>query len=120
MLHILDQLERTPDLPPTKESGFSRRCARTHVLQTSAGGSDTDAQQRAIAAIRAAFASAVRASGAPDAQAAQLTLSGPGVFAVAARAKIERAAIRLSIASSILVSPCCSPSIGRFPRWRSG
>jgi hypothetical protein len=73
------------------------------VLQTSAGGSDTDAQQRAIAAIRAAFASAVRASGAPDAQAAQLTLSGPGVFAVAARAKIERAAIRLSIASSILV-----------------
>ncbi len=33
----------------------------------------------------------------------QLRLSGPGVFAVAARAKIERAAVRLSIASSILV-----------------
>ena len=30
-------------------------------------------------------------------------MSGPGVFAVAARAKIERAAVRLSIASSILV-----------------
>lgn len=33
----------------------------------------------------------------------QLRVSGPGVFAVAARAKIERAAVRLSIASSILV-----------------
>jgi predicted exporter len=104
MLHILDQLERTPG-PATDQGvwvspGGSRALM---VLQTSAGGSDTDAQQRAIAAIRAAFASAVRASGAPDAQAAQLTLSGPGVFAVAARAKIERAAIRLSIASSILV-----------------
>src|SRR6202042_2800722 len=33
----------------------------------------------------------------------QLTLSGPGVFAVAARAKIERAAVRLSIAGGLLV-----------------
>jgi predicted exporter len=33
----------------------------------------------------------------------QLRLSGPGIFAVAARAKIERAAVRLSITSSILV-----------------
>ena len=33
----------------------------------------------------------------------QLRVSGPGVFAVAARAKIERAAIRLSIVSGILV-----------------
>ncbi len=37
------------------------------------------------------------------AQAVQLKLSGPGVFAVDARAKIERAAVRLSIASSLLV-----------------
>ena len=33
----------------------------------------------------------------------QLKVSGPGVFAVAARAKIERAAVRLSLASAILV-----------------
>ena len=33
----------------------------------------------------------------------QLRMSGPGVFAVAARAKIKRAAVRLSIASSSLV-----------------
>jgi predicted exporter len=73
------------------------------VAQTAATGSDSDAQSRAIDAIRAAFAAAAaelphNAAGKP-----QLRLSGPAVFAVAARAKIERAAVRLSIASSILV-----------------
>jgi predicted exporter len=68
-----------------------------------AGGSDTDAQQRAIEAIRTAFAAAARESSSVHAQDVQLKLSGPGMFAVAARAKIERAAVRLSIASGILV-----------------
>ncbi len=40
---------------------------------------------------------------APAARAVQLKMSGPGVFAVAARAKIKRAAVRLSIVSSSLV-----------------
>src|SRR5207244_2458993 len=35
--------------------------------------------------------------------AVRLKLSGPGVFAVAARAKIKRAATRLSIVSAVLV-----------------
>jgi predicted exporter len=65
------------------------------VAQTAANGSDSDAQSRAIDAIRAAFAAAAGKS--------QLHLSGPGVFAVEARAKIEKAAVRLSIISSILV-----------------
>jgi predicted exporter len=104
MLHIIDQLERTPS--PASGGGVwvSPDGARAlMVAQTAAGGSDTDAQGRAIEAIRAAFAAAVRESSLSDANSLQLKLSGPGVFAVGARAKIERAAVRLSIVSSILV-----------------
>ena len=104
MLHIVDQLERTP-APATRDGVWvsSDGTRALMVAQTAAGGSDTDAQARAIEAIRAAFAAAVRESSASGAAALQLKLSGPGVFAVAARAKIERAAVRLSIASGILV-----------------
>jgi predicted exporter len=104
MLHIIDQLERTPS--PASSGGIwvSPDGARAlMVAQTAAGGSDTDAQGRAIEAIRAAFAAAVRESSHRDAKSLQLKLSGPGVFAVGARAKIERAAVRLSIVSSLLV-----------------
>ncbi|HXA36738.1 MAG TPA: MMPL family transporter [Steroidobacteraceae bacterium] len=100
MLHILDQLQRAP--APAMRDGVwvSPDGARTVlVAQTAAAGSDTDAQERAVEAIRAAFAATVRG----NAGGSQLKLSGPGVFAVGARAKIERAAVRLSIASSILV-----------------
>src|SRR6202000_917018 len=72
------------------------------IAQTAANGSDSDAQSRAIAAIQAAFASAVAGlpkGGLPG----QLRLSGRGFFAVPARAKIEKAAIRLSVISGILV-----------------
>jgi predicted exporter len=104
MLHIIDQLQRTPS-PATRDgvwvSPGGRRALM--VVQTAAGGSDTDAQADAIKAIRAAFTAAVRESSDNGAKDLQLKLSGPGVFAVEARAKIERAAVRLSIASSILV-----------------
>jgi predicted exporter len=104
MLHIIDQLERTPSPPTSDGVWVSPDGARAlAVAQTAAGGSDTDAQQRAIEAVRAAFAAAVRESSGSGAKTLRLTLSGPGVFAVAARAKIEHAAVRLSIASSILV-----------------
>jgi predicted exporter len=104
MLHIIDQLDRTP-APRTSDGVWvSPDGGRAlMVAQTAAGGSDTDAQERAIEAVRAAFAGAVRESPANGAAALQLHLSGPGVFAVGARAKIERAAVRLSIASSLLV-----------------
>jgi predicted exporter len=104
MLHVIDQLERTPS-PPTNDGVWvSPDGARAlMVAQTAAGGSDTDAQERAIEAVRTAFAAAVRESPASGSKALQLKLSGPGVFAVGARAKIEHAAVRLSIASSILV-----------------
>jgi predicted exporter len=73
------------------------------VLQTRAAGSDTDAQQRAMAAIAAAFAAARSAD--PGSRAARIELrqTGPGVFAVRARSQIQRAVVRLSLASSVLI-----------------
>jgi predicted exporter len=134
LLDILDQLARAP--APQSRDGVWVSADGTRALavaQTAASGSNSDAQSRAIDAIRSAFAAAARdskqvasspqasnspqASGSPQtsnsqqvsgspqvsATPVQLRLSGPGVFAVAARAKIERAAVRLSIASGILV-----------------
>jgi predicted exporter len=104
LLNVIDQLSRAPQ--PKSRDGVWVSADGTRALavaQTSAGGSDTDAQQRAIDAIHSAFAAAQAAAGARAGAAVQLRLSGPGVFAVAARAKIETAAIRLSILSSILV-----------------
>jgi predicted exporter len=104
MLHIVDQLGRTP--VPATRGGVWVSADGTRALmvaQTAAAGSDTDAQARAIESIRAAFSAAAHASSAAGASALQLKMSGPGVFAVAARAKIERAALRLSVAGGILV-----------------
>ncbi|HEY2465805.1 MAG TPA: MMPL family transporter [Steroidobacteraceae bacterium] len=104
LANILDQLARSP--APQSRDGVWVSSDGTRALavaQTSATGSDTDAQSRAIDAIRAAFAAAAAESPQAGNKSMQLRLSGPGVFAVAARAKIERAAVRLSIASSILV-----------------
>ncbi len=102
MLTIIDQL--SPTRGPRTQDGVwaSADGMRTlMVAQTAASGSDTDAQERALEAISSAFrASTARIAGA---SAAQLRLSGPGAFAVAARAKIKRAAMRLSLISSILV-----------------
>jgi predicted exporter len=103
LLNIIDQLASSP-APQSRDgvwvsSDGSRALA---VAQTTASGSDSDAQSKAIDAIRTAFTAA--AADAPQGLVRmQLHLSGPAVFAVAARAKIERAAVRLSIVSSILV-----------------
>ena len=104
LLNITDQLARAP--APQSRDGVWISADATRALavaQTAASGSDTDAQSQAIDAIRAAFASAAGDLQQGPNKGVQLRLSGPGVFAVAARAKIERAAVRLSIASSILV-----------------
>ena len=111
MLHVLDTLAHAPG--PRTEGGvwISADGARTLLLaQTAAAGSDTDGQERALAAVRGAFATALREAAAADpggaaprASGVRLAYSGPGVFAVAARAKIKRAATRLSLISSVLV-----------------
>jgi len=104
LLNVIDQLARSPT-PQNRDgvwvsSDGSRALA---VAQTAANGSDSDAQSRAIDAIRAAFAAAAAELPSSAATRPQLRLSGPGVFAVAARAKIEHAAVRLAIAGGILV-----------------
>src|SRR6185312_6900415 len=102
------------------------------VAQTRAPGSDTDGQQRAVEAVKAAFAaaagdvgpaavgsaaSAAAAAAAHSASAARpagasaaaptsrpaLLMSGPGVFAVAARANIIKEVTRLSILSTVII-----------------
>lgn len=69
------------------------------IVQTRAEGSDTDAQERALQAIRSAFAATLAARNAR----ASLQMTGPGVFAVEARAHIKREVMRLSIVSSVLI-----------------
>jgi predicted exporter len=111
LLHVIDQLSSSA--APETRDGIWVSPAGTRALavaQTTALGSDSDAQEQAVAAIRAAFAAAVKERSLPSAalagaapNAALLKLSGPSVFAVAARAKIERAALRLSLISSVLV-----------------
>jgi predicted exporter len=67
------------------------------VAQTRALGSDTDGQQRAVEAIRRAFAAASGQSR------AKLLMSGPGVFAVNSRATIIKEVTRLSILSTAVI-----------------
>ncbi|WP_257248689.1 MMPL family transporter [Burkholderia cepacia] len=70
------------------------------VVQTAAPGSDTDAQARAIDAVRRAFAAAQQAV--PNA-AATLAMTGPGVFSVDTRDTIRHDVERLSTASVVLI-----------------
>jgi predicted exporter len=65
------------------------------VVRMAAGGAQTDAQEDALRATRALFAAA-------QPGAATLTVSGPAVFAVEARAAIVTAAVRLSLLGGAL------------------
>jgi predicted exporter len=74
------------------------------LLQTRAPGSDTDAQERACATVRAAFAQATQALPGPSAASVHLLMSGPPVFAVAARELIKGEAVKLSALSALLIA----------------
>jgi predicted exporter len=102
-MRVIEQLSRTPT--PRSEDGvwISADGARTLLIaETAAAGSDTDGQEHALDAVRAAFASGGRAAG-PAARQIELRMSGTGVFSVAARASIQHAVVRLSIAASALI-----------------
>ncbi|MDE2294434.1 MAG: MMPL family transporter [Gammaproteobacteria bacterium] len=91
----------TPDGGPPRCDGVW--CSRSGerallVLRTRAAGSDTDGQANAIATIRGAF----RTIAGPNGR-LRLRLSGPPVFAVQARARIERSAERLSVIAGACV-----------------
>jgi predicted exporter len=86
---------------PSMQDGVwvSRDGKRAVLLaQTASAGSDTDAQARAMTAIRDAFAQA-----APGASPYRLLMTGPGVFAVETRDTIMRDVRWLSAASIMLI-----------------
>ncbi len=100
MLALLGSLDHTP--PPRRAEGVwvSREGREALLLvRTRAAGSDTDAQATALRAIDAAFARAA----AHLHTHATLEISGPGVFAVAARARIKHEVMRLSVLSGLLI-----------------
>jgi len=69
------------------------------LVQTRASGSDTDAQESAMAAIRRAF----DAAGGNSAS-AQLVMTGPGVFSVTSRAAIKGQVGTLSVIGLALIA----------------
>lgn len=71
------------------------------IVQTAGAGSDTDAQESAITAVRTAFSAASR--GKPNAASYRLLLSGPGVFSVQTRDTIKHDVERLSALSLALI-----------------
>ena len=100
MVQLLDQLNSGTHPQLLDGAWVSRDGKRALMLmQTRAAGSDTDAQQHAMTAIRQAFDSA---SGA--AVAARLVMTGPGVFSVTSRNTIKDQVSRLSIISVMLIA----------------
>jgi predicted exporter len=100
MVRLLDQLNSGS--PPNLIDGAwaSRDGARAlMLLQTRAAGSDTDAQEQAMASIRQAFDTAAGAS-----PSAKLLMTGPGVFSVTSRNSIKDQVSRLSIIGTALIA----------------
>lgn len=100
--------------PPKRDGVWfsSERDRALLIVQTRAAGFDTDAQQHALEVLRAQFAGVSAQLGAPQ---ARLLAAGPGVFAVATRASIERDASRISLLAVLLVS-CLLLLVYRSPR----
>ena len=104
-LQVLEQLQHAANPPRSADGVWSSRDGRRVLLlaETRAAGSDTDGQQRALESVRTAFDTALQ-PGAAARPGPVLRLTGAGVFAVQARATIQRAAIRLSIVSALLIA----------------
>ncbi|MHB8666440.1 MAG: MMPL family transporter [Burkholderiales bacterium] len=100
MVRLLEQLDSGARPKMLDGAWASADGARALMLvQTRASGSDTDAQQRAMAAIRQAFDTAAGAS-----PAARLVMTGPGVFTVTSRDTIKSQVGRLSVISVALIA----------------
>lgn len=96
---FLNVLERFGGMPIRREHGvfFSRDGERAILLLTTrAPGSELDEQERAIAAVRAAYAAVAQ-------EGMELLITGPALFAVEARADVRGDIARLSILSGALV-----------------
>ncbi|WP_428490357.1 MMPL family transporter [Rhodopila sp.] len=103
MLHMIEQQTGGGEGPARHDGVWvSPDGGRALMLvRLRAAGSDIDAAQRALAAIRSAFAAATKD---PPDTAARLLLTGPPVFAVQARDRIKSDATRLSVAAGLLVA----------------
>ena len=100
MVQLLDQLNSGTHPKRVDGAWASRDGVRALLLmQTRASGADTDAQQRAMATIRAAFDTAAGAT-----PAAKLVMTGPGVFSVTSRDTIKSQVSRLSIIGVALIA----------------
>ncbi|MBR8226667.1 MMPL family transporter, partial [Burkholderia ambifaria] len=99
---LVDQLDSGAQ-PAVRDGVWASRDGTRAVLvvQTAAAGSDTDAQARAIDAVRRAFSAATQALPSPAAY--TLAMTGPGVFSVDTRDTIRHDVERLSIASLVLI-----------------
>ena len=96
MTQLLDQMESSPRILDGAWASKDGRRALM-LVQTRASGSDTDAQQHAMTAIRQAFDEA-RASD------MRLVMTGPGVFSVNSRETIKSEVTRLSVISIALIA----------------
>lgn len=97
-LALLDALAARGQ-PASREGVWSTRDGEQALLlaTTRAAGADTDGQAAAVERVRTAFAPLAHG-------ALQLELSGPGVFAVQARATIKSEVERLSLLASALIA----------------
>jgi predicted exporter len=100
MVQLLEQFN-SGSMPPLVDGAWvSRDGARALMLvQTRAAGSDTDAQQAAMASIRSGFDQVSVAS-----PGAKLLMTGPGVFSVTSRDTIKDRVGQLSIISVLLIA----------------
>lgn len=103
MLQLLDAMSATSH-PEMQEGVWATRDGETALLllQTSAAGSDTDAQKLAMQAIKAEFDQALTAT-ATSAK-PTLLMTGPGVFSVIARDTIKMQVRLIFIVSSVLIA----------------
>ena len=103
LMQIINQLDA--GVRPATSGGVwaSRDGTRALLLvQTAAAGSDTDGQQQAISAIRAAYDAALTVGGgAPPAT--RLVMAGPGVFSVQSRETIHNEVVRLSTVGMLII-----------------
>jgi predicted exporter len=98
MVQLLDQLDSGARPKMVDGAWASKDGSRALMLvQTRASGSDTDAQQHAMSAIRQSFNSGTTST-------ARLLMTGPGVFSVTSRNTIQSQVTRLSLISIALIA----------------
>ena len=96
MAQLLGQMENSPRMLYGAWASKDGKRALM-LLQTRASGSDTDAQQHAMAAVRQVFDEA-------HASDMRLMMTGPGVFSVNSRETIKSEVTRLSVISIALIA----------------